>query len=168
MRSADAFGVQRIYIIQPPGGFRAAHQVSKGTHRWLDIRRFDDVESCVREVRARGYRILCADMDGDETPSSIASGAPIAIVLGNEHSGVSPEMRTLADGTYEIPMRGFVESLNVSVAAAITMHAATTAPDAGLPPEQRDALLARWLMEDIAESERIIEEKLGNAENSGA
>ena len=99
-------------------------------------------------------------MQGDETPASIASGDPVAIVFGNEHSGVSPAMRQLADGTYEIPMRGFVESLNVSVAAAITMHAATASGTTGLTGDAQDILLARWLMEDISESERIIQERL--------
>jgi len=86
----------------------------------------------------------------------------LAVVFGNEHCGVSEEMRVLADGTFSIPMRGFVESLNISVAAAITMQALTREGRPALPSARQRELEARFLMNSVKNADQVIEKFLGN------
>jgi len=162
LRSADAFGVQTVHVIVGEHGFRASRGVSKGTHRWLDILRYENAEACVRRLKRDGYAIYVAAMGAETQPENLHDTPRLALVFGNEHRGVSPEMRSLADGTFAIPMRGFVESLNISVAAAITMQ--TLAGD-GRPPlvgERRQELKARFLMNSVQKADQVIEKFLGN------
>jgi tRNA (guanosine-2'-O-)-methyltransferase len=123
--------------------------------------------------------VLVATMDGEVTPEELAALGKVAVVFGNEHGGVSGAMRALADGGYRIPMCGFVESLNVSVAAAITLHAALgeagarraaqpAEPDAraggtvgmALDDADRETLRARYAMLSVDRAEEIVAEHL--------
>lgn len=171
MRTADAHGLQEVHVIPGPYGFHASRTVAKGTQRWLELRRHASAADCVSELKQRGFRVLFATMDGEATPTELPAlldEGPLAIAFGNEHRGPSPELRELADGGYRIPMRGFVESLNVSVAAAITIHAAVGARSGDLGDAEREELLARWLMASIKDSERILAERLSRPEFSEA
>lgn len=161
LRSADAFGIQTVRVVVGEHGFRASRGVSKGTHRWLDVVRYENVDGCVRALKDEGYAIYVAAMGASAAPADLVHEPRLAIVFGNEHRGVSPAMRRHADGMFAIPMRGFVESLNVSVAAAITMQALTPGRPA-LSPEQQLALEARFLMNSVKNADEIIEEFLGN------
>ena len=162
LRSADAFGVQRVHVIVGEQGFRASRGVSKGTHRWLDVVRYQTADACARRLRDEDYAIFVAAM-GDETHLEDLHMTPrLAVVFGNEHRGVSPEMRDLADGTFSIPMCGFVESLNISVAAAITMQTLAGDGRARLPNARRRELEARFLMNSVRNANQVIEKFLGN------
>jgi tRNA (guanosine-2'-O-)-methyltransferase len=79
-------------------------------------------------------------------------------VFGNEHAGVSEELRHLADGTYAIPMQGFVQSLNVSVAAAITLFAATRGRPGDLEASERQLLRARYTLLSVPRAGEIVAE----------
>ena len=162
LRSADAFGVQNVYAIVGPHGFRASRGVSKGTHRWIDVVRYESAEACVRRLKANGYAIYVAAMDAEQSPRDLTVVPRIAVVFGNEHRGVSEELRAMADGAFSIPMRGFVESLNVSVAAAITIETLTNAGRTKLDPARRRELLARFLMNSVKNADRIIDRSAGN------
>lgn len=162
LRSADAFGVQTVYAIVGELGFRASRGVSKGTQRWLDVVRFETAEACARALKEEGYAIYVAAMGGETTPTELRARPRVAVVFGNEHRGVSPEMRALADGTFSIPMRGFVESLNVSVAAAITMQTLATDGRPRLGRTRRRELLARFLMNSVRNADELIAQSAGN------
>ena len=171
LRSCDAFGWQEVQVVDGPQGFLAAHRVAKGSHKWLDVIRHESTSSCFESLRARGYEILVAVMGGEVGPRDLAARGKVAIVFGNEHRGASDEALGGADGSYAIPMAGFVESLNVSVAAAITLHAARRAPetavDAATPAAENDCLgrtakrehdelLARFLFTSVPDADRIV------------
>ncbi len=161
LRSADAFGLQTVHVIPSEHGFVAARGVAKGTHRWLDIVRHKNAESCIVALRERQYSIFAAVMDGQHTPAELRRNADrIAVVFGNEHKGISKPIREAADGTFAIPMRGFVESLNVSVAAAITCYALTAGGRAPLSAPRREELRARYLMNSVRDAQRIVVEHL--------
>jgi tRNA (guanosine-2'-O-)-methyltransferase len=159
LRSADAFGVQEVHVVVGAEPFRAAHRVARGTHLWLDIVRHRTAEACAQALHARGFTILVATMGGEKRPEDLPALERVAIVFGNEHAGVSPALRSQADGTYAISMVGFVESLNVSVAAAITLHAATRGR-APLPEEDRTALVARWLLRTVRDGPALVARNL--------
>jgi tRNA (guanosine-2'-O-)-methyltransferase len=162
LRSSEAFGIQEVAMVRNDREFLAVRKVAKGTHRWLDLRLYEGAAACATALQARGYRVLVARMDGDEAPEDLRTGK-VAVVFGNEHTGASAEMNRVANGSYAIPMRGFVESLNVSVAAAITLYTATS-PRAGEAPApgdlsepEQNELLARFLLSQVRDSTRIVE-----------
>ena len=160
LRSADAFGIERVHVIPAPIGFHASRQIAKGSQRWLELVRHPDAASCARALHAEGYRIFVASMEGTVTPQRLADEPKVAVVFGNEHRGPSTPMRAVADGTYAIPMRGFAESLNVSVAAAITLHAATAERQGELSASDRDILVARWLMKTVRNAAGVVQEHM--------
>ncbi len=167
LRSCDAFGVQTIHVVDGPRGFDAAHKVSKGTDRWLDVARYREPRACAAALKARGYSLYLATMQGEATPEMLRERAGgVAIVLGNEHRGASPEMTAACDGTFAIPMRGFAESLNVSVAAAITLYALTQGRAGDLDAGERETLTARFLLRTVRDAERVVREHLSR--RSGA
>ncbi len=156
LRSAEAFGLLEVHAVPGPNGLPAAHRVSKGTHRWLEVHRHVCPKSCLRVLRARGYRVAVASMEGRVGPERLAELGPLAVVFGNEHAGVDPTLRAEADVTYAIPMQGFVESLNVSVAAAITFYAARGAGWPSLSRQEQQELLARYLLASVRDAEAIV------------
>ena len=160
LRSAEAFGVQEVHLIRSPQPFLASQRVAQGTQRWVDVVEHASAAACVAGLRTRGYRVYVAAMDGDVPPDALAALSRVAIVFGNEHAGVSDELRGLADGAYTIPMRGFVQSLNVSVAAALTMFAATRDRPGDLTGEQRLLLRARFCMASVPRAHAIVAEHL--------
>ena len=162
LRSADAFGVQTVHVIVGEHGFRASRGVSKGTHRWLDVVRYESAEGCARRLKREGYTIYVAAMGADAQPEDLHDTPRLAVVFGNEHRGVSPEMRSLSDGSFSIPMRGFVESLNISVAAAITMQTLACDGRPPLPAGRQQELKARFLMNSVKKADQVIEKFLGN------
>ena len=162
LRSAEAFGVQHVFAVVGRHGFRASCGVAKGTQRWLDVTRFEDADACARRLKSEGFQIYAASMDASHTLEALRSVPRLAVVFGNEHHGVSAAMRAHAHGTFAIPMRGFVESLNVSVAAAITMQTLTGDSRAPLSDVRRRELLARFLMNSVKNADEIIAKSRGN------
>jgi tRNA (guanosine-2'-O-)-methyltransferase len=99
-------------------------------------------------------------MDGAVTPEDLAAVPKVAVVFGNEQYGVGAAARSLCDGRYTIPMTGFAQSLNVSVAAAITLYAATRGRVPGLAAEDHAALRARFMMLSVPRAHEVVREHL--------
>ena len=156
LRSADAFGCHEVHLVDGRFPFAVSHRVSKGTHRWLELVRHAEAEACAAALHARGYQIFIASMEGTMVPEDLAKVPKAAIVLGNEHAGPSEAMRAAADGTYRIPMVGFVESLNVSVASAITLYVASRGRHGDLDAAAREEIRARFLLSQVRDAERIV------------
>lgn len=121
LRTAESFGVHDVHLIQPKKA--KASSAARGAERWLRIHIHTSLEDCVAQLHQEGYQIWVADIDeGASTPHNIPIDTPIAILMGTELTGVSKEARELADGCIYVPMVGFTQSLNVSVAAACILH----------------------------------------------
>lgn len=135
MRSADAFGFMRVHLVDAPGAkFKAANRVSKGAEKWLDVHLHSSATQACSALRSDGYRIFAADLNTDRGIGDIDFRRPVAIVLGNEKDGVSEEMKRLADGCFRIPMYGFSQSFNISVAAALVFYHARLSNPALVEP----------------------------------
>lgn len=156
MRSSDAFGCHEMHIIEDEHKFAVSHPVTRGTHRWLELHKHDSTTSCIKHLREHGYKVFIAAMGGEHSPESIAEVPRAAIVFGNEHKGISDEMRAAADGAYAIPMVGFVESLNVSVASAISLYVASRGRHGDLSEAERETIRARYLLSQIKDAVRIV------------
>jgi tRNA (guanosine-2'-O-)-methyltransferase len=156
MRSADAFGCHEVHVIEQRHPFAVSHRVTRGTHRWLELIKHESTEACMEALRARGYHVYVASMEGGTSPEALAAIERVAVVFGNEHKGPSRAVRDAADGTYAIPMVGFVESLNVSVASAITLYVAARGRHGDLDDDAKMEIRARFLMATVRDAERVI------------
>ena len=100
---------------------------------------------CVRGLRARGFAVYAADMRATAELVSVAGLPRVALAFGNENRGVSRALRDECDGAFCVPMRGMVESYNVSVAAAMALYEVTRGRAGDLSVEERDAdALREW------------------------
>lgn len=160
LRSCDAFGCHEVQTVRGRWPFAFSSHVSRGTERWLLHRAFEDAESCCDALEARGFGVYVAAMEGTLRPEDLAHVPKAAIVVGNEHRGVSDVFRQRAAGIYRIPMVGFVESLNVSVASAITLYTATQGRHGDLSAADREEALAHFLLAQVRDSDRIVSETL--------
>jgi tRNA (guanosine-2'-O-)-methyltransferase len=159
MRSCDAVGIQDIYVIstKAPRPKKWGAKSSSSAAKWLTVHQFDNVKDCAAQLR-RGYNTILTTHLSSEAVSlySIDFTGSIALVFGNEHEGVSEEMRNIADGNFLIPQVGIIQSLNISVACAVSIYEAfRQKSNAGhynqssLTKQSKDALMQQWgLMED--------------------
>jgi tRNA (guanosine-2'-O-)-methyltransferase len=127
MRTCDAVGIQEIHILNTkiPRHKKWGARSSSSAAKWLTIHQFEDTAACVAKIRKDYGRILTTHLSSDAIPLySLDLTGPVALVFGNEHSGVSEEIRALADGNFLIPQVGIIQSLNISVACAVTVYEA--------------------------------------------
>ncbi|MCP4674139.1 MAG: RNA methyltransferase [Deltaproteobacteria bacterium] len=149
IRTADAFGLQVVHVIERGDRFLSSRKVTQGAHKWVDLGVWERAELFAKVVRDEGKKILIATMDGALPLEDLDPTEPMALVFGNEHDGVSPEMREISDGAFFIPMFGFTESINVSAAAAITLAALRKGGDGSLTPKEAEILRARFYLRAV-------------------
>lgn len=123
LRTCEAFGIQELHAVEGPmKPWDRNKKISQNADKWLDVRRWRSTAECLGQLRAEGFAIYVTHLGpGSRTLDELAFAGKVALVLGNESRGVSDEALRLADATFAIPMRGFVQSFNVSVAAAIAI-----------------------------------------------
>lgn len=132
LRSCDAFGVQDIYFIfnkqKAYNPSRVGKVSSSSANKWLSYKRFQSVKECMGELKQAGFTTFATVLDKDARSvfkTKFSKHKKVAILVGNEKDGLSPEALRLCDKKVYIPMRGFVQSLNVSVTAAILLFEIT-------------------------------------------
>lgn len=127
MRTCDAVGIQDIYILNnkiPPHKKWGAKSSSSAA-KWLSIHQFTNAEECFAELRKHYKKIYTTHLSTDAVSlHELNLTEPVALVFGNEHSGVSEEIIAMADGNFIIPQVGIIKSLNISVACAVTLYEA--------------------------------------------
>ena len=127
MRTCDAVGVQELYVLNTkiPRHKKWGAKSSSSAAKWLTVYQFENAEECFAELRKKYSKILTTHLSSDAVNLyEIDLTQPVALVFGNEHSGVSEEIRSLADGNFIIPQSGIIRSLNISVACAVTLYEA--------------------------------------------
>ena len=127
MRSCEVFGIQELNAIEQKFGKRIDTEIAMGAQKWVDVFRYNSVQSCMDEMRAKGYQII-ATTPHDESCflHEFDITKPAALFFGTERDGLSQEVLDQADGFLKIPMVGYTESLNISVSAAIIIQDITT------------------------------------------
>jgi tRNA (guanosine-2'-O-)-methyltransferase len=154
MRTCDAVGVQDIYILNTkiPRHKKWGTRSSSSAAKWLTVHQFEEAEVCFKSLRQRYSTILTTHLASDAVGLyELDLTRSIALVFGNEHSGVSEEIRALADGNFIIPQVGIIRSLNISVACAVTLYEACRQKNkaghydqAGLDSVIKQDLLKEW------------------------
>tara|TARA_B100000780_G_scaffold271041_1_gene231542 strand:+ start:405 stop:977 length:573 start_codon:yes stop_codon:yes gene_type:complete len=127
IRSCDIFGIQDVHVIENKYNSKVSRHIAKGSQKWLTFNRYNEDKNntidCLENLKSKGYQVIattphndsCVLHDFDITKKS-------AFVFGVEKAGVSDDVTKNADGFLKIPMVGFTESLNISVAAAIVLE----------------------------------------------
>lgn len=162
LRTADALGLMELHTVLAVDGLRVSRKIARGSQKWVEIHRYPSIESGYAALRRRGFEIWVSAVHGQALEvSDLPSDRPIALVFGNEVDGVSERAVTSADGLFRVPMYGFAESLNVSVAVALAL-AAVIEPRrrAGtlvqLHPDDRARTEARWYTQSVRASIQLL------------
>lgn len=126
LRSCDAAGVMEVQLIYTDEDFPdIGKKSSASAKKWVELRQFKNVKDCYKKLHEEGFTIFATHLEEKaKSLFDINMTQKIAIVVGNEHQGVSPEAAQAADGILQIPMFGMIQSLNVSVATAVILFEA--------------------------------------------
>ncbi len=142
LRSCDAFGVMRVHVVERAEPFAAAAAVARGAEQWVDVIPHASAAAAIEAVA--GFTLVATHPAGELVPGDLAAIPRLALVMGNEHDGICRELEAACSARVRVPMRGFVESLNVSVTAATLLSYATRRPG-DLDPADARRIYARWL-----------------------
>lgn len=119
-RSAEAMGFGQAHMIELGEKLKESQRTTAGADKWLEIKRWKSTRDCVDFLKSQGKQIIVTHLDSTSVPiDAVDFSKPTAFVLGNEKSGVSKEMIEAADTRVILPMKGFVQSFNISVAGAL-------------------------------------------------
>ncbi len=154
MRTCDAVGIQDIYILNTivPKQKKWGARSSSSAAKWLTVHQFTDIDECFRALRANYSRIYSTHLTEEAVSLfELKLTEPVALVFGNEHSGLSEDILSRCDGNFHIPQAGIIRSLNISVACAVSLYEAYRQKEiAGhykqprLTDAQRNSLFELW------------------------
>jgi tRNA (guanosine-2'-O-)-methyltransferase len=145
LRTADAFGLTSFHAVERNEKLAVAGSVTRGAHKWVSVIRHRSGQAAVDALRRTGHVLVATHPEGKLLPEDLAELPRLALVLGNEHEGIDPALVAACETTVRVPMVGFVESLNVSVTAAILLYAATRGRAGDLSEDEIRSLYARGL-----------------------
>lgn len=172
LRTIESFGVQHVNVVIQSGRYQGKAALSQkrgmrtamGAAQWLTLHNFGSPQEAVATLKRRNVRIYASDVNPSAKDIrtidwSKHADQPICIVMGNEERGISEEMRGLADETFYLPMQGFAESFNLSVATAITLAHLSAASQGtngplrpgDMPQREFDCLVLKGLLNSIAQ-----------------
>jgi len=154
MRTCDAVGVQEIWVLNTkiPRHKKWGAKSSSSAAQWLTVRQYSDAAQCFTDLRKKVDRIFTTHLSSDAVSLyDLDLTGRVALVFGNEHSGVSEEIRDLSDGNFIIPQVGIIRSLNISVACAVSLYEGFRQKTAAghyarpvLPDGRYQELLTEW------------------------
>jgi tRNA (guanosine-2'-O-)-methyltransferase len=158
MRSCDAVGVQEVYVLNTkmPRHKKWGARSSSSAAKWLTVHQFENAEECFTALRKKYSTILTTHLASNSVSLyELDLTRSVALVFGNEHSGVSEEIIEMADGNFIIPQVGMIRSLNISVACAVSLyeafrqkHKAAHYEKQKLAAEEYSTLFNRWEAND--------------------
>jgi tRNA (guanosine-2'-O-)-methyltransferase len=165
LRTCDCFGIQDVHVIEKTKEYKVNPFVTRGASQWIDLYKYhrpegSSVGMCFDSLRSKNYKIYGTSPD----PSSISvfdlePNEKLALVFGNEHEGISEEVKNQADGLVHIPMLGFTDSFNISVSASIFLFDLVkkaenlNLPDFYLFDEEKQELRMKWYKDVVKNSD---------------
>lgn len=125
VRTCDAIGIDTVHTVAPRRGYRGFRGTASGSHKWVEVEVYENLQTPLEQLKTQGLQIVATAI----TPASrsyldIDYTRPTALLIGSEKQGISKAGLHCADFHVQVPMIGMVESLNVSVAAAIILQEA--------------------------------------------
>ena len=156
-RSCDSVGVQTLYVIQDENkaGFNRERQGSKSSgsaNKWVDFVDFDSTKACLEQLKQEGFQLYSTHLGKTSKELfEVDFTQKIALIFGNEKHGVSSEALHFCDGNFIIPQVGMIQSLNISVACAVSLYEAfRQRKEAGFyqqiqfSKQEYQSIFARW------------------------
>ncbi len=128
LRTCDAVGIREVFLVysdqREKDRFVLGKRASSGARKWVDVYEFDAIKTAVDTLRDKGYEQIWATriVEGSKSLFELDLSRKVALLFGNEHLGVSDEAAALVDGNFVIPQVGMVQSLNISVACAVSLY----------------------------------------------
>lgn len=123
LRTSESVGIDKVYLIYNIEKFPRISRISSASaKKWVEVIKYTSAKECFNELKKQKFKIYSTHMMEDSENTSLYDldlTKKTALVFGNEHRGVSDEIKGLADGNFLIPMLGMVQSLNVSVSVAV-------------------------------------------------
>ncbi len=173
LRSCDGFGLQSAHIIEVNNPYRVSPGVAKGAAKWLDIERHQDTTQALRDLKSRGFAICCTTPHtNDTTPEDLPIDRPVALVFGSEGPGITEAARAEADYFVRIPMFGFTESYNISVAAALTLQTVTRRVRSAtqipwrVPKREHPRILGDWAERTVKDADGLLHRLRNGADDN--
>lgn len=164
LRTCEAFGMQHVHVIPQSEKVKPFQDITQGADRWLTIHYYETAEECIRRLKEEGFRILAGSLGEGSVPLRDCDfSGKVALVLGNEVDGASEAVIKMADGLFVIPLVGFSQSLNVSVAAGITIHHVRQWKEnrkekaEALPENENQQLMEKWIKKSVKHADRILD-----------
>lgn len=130
LRTCDSVGIKEIFVLytEPHLDQERLHlaaRSSSGARKWIDVNFYTKVDACFEHLRRDYDHVFCTHMAEDsKSVYDLDLSASVALLFGNEHAGVSAEVLAKCDGNFLIPQVGMVQSLNISVACAVSIYEA--------------------------------------------
>lgn len=163
IRSCDCFGIQEAHLIQNRNANELDKNIAMGAQQWVDVHRYKDTSDCIKALKTRGYKIIATTPHNDSVllPDFMVDDK-IALFFGTERDGLTSAVLEQADGFLKIPMKGFTESLNISVAAAIILQDLSiklmkTDVSWQLTEDEKLEKRLEWTMKSIKSIDKILE-----------
>lgn len=165
MRSAEGLGFANFHVIETHEKFKDSQRVSQGADKWVETVKWKKTSDCVAQLKSQGYKIFVTHLDANSKPlHEVDFSGKTALVLGNEKEGVSAEMIAAADECIIVPMTGFVQSFNISVAGALSLYhifqdrLQRRGTNASLSKEEQNILEAYYYMRTQDSAVQYLEE----------
>jgi|SRR5690349_20841643 len=161
VRSCDAFGVQHLHVIERYEPFVVATTVAKGSEKWIDVHLHPTADAAAATLSHGRHEFVATDPDGELVPEDLAKIPRLSLVIGNERDGIASDLRRLCSRAVRVPMRGFVDSLNLSVSTAVLLAAAVAGRDGDLSDAERLRLYARGLFLTVPRAAEVLFKRRG-------
>lgn len=162
MRTCDIFGIQDLHVVEEIESKRIDKEIAMGAQKWVDLHRYNHIDTCISELKNKGYRIIATTPHKDsQFLDDFDVTQKAAFFFGKESTGLSDKVFKQADGFLKIPMVGFTESLNISVSAAIILQdvvAKLRKTDINWQLSEEEQLEKRmdWAMKTIKSADTIL------------
>jgi tRNA (guanosine-2'-O-)-methyltransferase len=166
MRTAEGLGFSNFHVIETFEKFKEANRVTQGADKWVEVKKWKTTQDFIKYAKDNKIRICVTSLEAAKPIHEIDFSTPLALVLGNEKSGVSAEMLEAADERVIIPMPGFVQSFNISVAGALSLYQIyqdrlrRRGKVSDVTAEQVELLKAHYALRTMDSAEDILKAKL--------
>jgi tRNA (guanosine-2'-O-)-methyltransferase len=168
LRSCECFGLQDLYIIDELEKYKIQKRIAKGANKWIDLHFYEKGENptldCIQHLKANGYIIVgTSPHKHDIDLENFDYTQKAAFFFGAEKEGISKTVKQHADCFVKIPIYGFTESFNVSVAVAIILHHLTlkmrkdSALNWQLPSEEIELKTLEWYVKSARNGKKLLQ-----------
>lgn len=162
MRTAEGLGFSNFHVIETQEKFKNSQRVTQGADKWIETKKWKSTTEAVKYFKDNKIRLCVTSLEAAKPLHEVDFSTPLALVLGNEKDGVSKEMLEAADERVIIPMPGFVQSFNISVAGALCLYQIfqtrlhRLGKNEDVTPEQISILRASYALRTLDSAEDIL------------